>query len=85
LLRSSDVNVRRAAAAALRNTQNRAAIPSLAQGALQDSDREVQYEAVIGLAEITGMNGDWAPTYGAFLKEPQRYVDHWRECAKAQK
>jgi hypothetical protein len=81
LVASSDVNVRRGAAAALRNTQDGAAIRSLAH-ALYDSDPEVQYQAVMGLAEITGTVGEWAPASDTFLKDRQRYLDHWREWAR---
>jgi hypothetical protein len=84
LLPSKNVYVRRAAAAALRNTRDGAAIKPLTE-ALYDSDREVQYQAVIGLAEITGTVGEWAPASGTFEQNPKRYLDHWREWAKAPK
>jgi len=84
LLKSGDVNVRRGAASALRSTQDQDAIKPLAQ-ALYDTDGEVLYQAVIGLAEITGTTGEWAPASDTFLKNPQRYLDHWRDWAKANK
>jgi hypothetical protein len=84
LLRSGDVSVRRGAASALRNTRSPKAARPLAQG-LYDSDREVQYFAVIGLAEITGTVGEWAPATPTFLQDPQRYLDHWREWAESLK
>jgi len=84
LLRNGDVNIRRGAASALRNTQDSRAIKPLTE-ALYDSDGEVQYQAVIGLAEITGTTGEWAPASDTFLKNPQRYLDHWRDWAKANK
>jgi hypothetical protein len=82
LLHVSNVTVRRAGAAALRNTHNAAATDPLID-ALQDSDLEVQYQAVIGLAEITGTTGEWAPGSELFRQDPGRYVDHWREWAKS--
>jgi HEAT repeat protein len=57
LLDSSDVQVRRVAAMALRNTKSEEAIDDLTL-ALSDNDFEVRYYGVIGLAEITGQN-DW--------------------------
>jgi hypothetical protein len=84
LLHAPDATVRRAAAAALRSTRDAAAIGPLTE-ALWDNDREVQYQAVIGLAEITGVTGEWAPATDTFLKDPQRYLDHWREWADSRK
>ncbi len=84
LLNSKDVNIRRGAAAGLRNTRDGAAIQPLTQ-ALFDTDRDVQYQAVIGLAEITGTVGEWAPAYPTFLTARQRYVRHWQEWAKERK
>jgi hypothetical protein len=84
LLRSGDVFVRRGAASALRNTRSATATKPLGQ-ALYDSDRDVQYQAVIGLAEITGTVGEWAPATSTFLQDPQHYLDHWRDWAKSQK
>jgi HEAT repeat protein len=78
------VNLRRGASAGLRNTRDPAAVEPLTR-ALHDSDRDVQYQAVIGLAEITGTTGEWAPGYGLFLRAPERYVNHWQEWAKERK
>ena len=81
LLRSRYAPARRAAAAALRNTHDGAAIKPLTQ-ALNDNDSEVQYQAVIGLAEITGAPSEWSPATATFDKDPKKYLDHWREWAK---
>lgn len=81
LLNSPDVPVRRAGAQALRNMRNRAAIRPLV-GALRDSDQDVQYQAVIGLAEINGVTGEWAPGTELFNKDPEHYLKHWQEWAK---
>ena len=82
LVGAANVNIRRGAAAALRNTQDRAAIKPLAR-ALNDTDPEVQYQAVIGLAEITGAPSEWSPASETFEKAPQLYLDYWREWAKS--
>ena len=81
LLHSKDVNIRRGAAAGLRNIQDAAVIQPLSES-LYDHDREVQYQAVIGLAEITGAPSEWSPAYDTFLKDEKRYLDYWREWAK---
>jgi hypothetical protein len=82
LLHARRVPARRAATAALRNTQHGNAIKPLSE-ALYDNDSEVQYQAVIGLAEITSTTGEWAPASDTFLKDPQHYLDHWRDWAKS--
>jgi hypothetical protein len=82
LLHSADVNIRRGAAGGLRNTQDKAAIKPLTE-ALHDTDREVQYQAVIGLAEITGAPSEWSPASATFEKDPNKYLDYWRDWAKS--
>ncbi len=82
LLRSPDVAVRRAGAAALRNTRSAAATGPLTD-ALQDEDRWVEYQALMGLAEINGVTGEWAPGLELFNKDPDHFVTHWRNWAKA--
>ena len=59
LLSAGDVEARRAAVEALRNTNSPSAIAPLTK-ALEDADTDVQYVAVIGLAEITGQS-EWRP------------------------
>jgi len=78
------IEIRRAAAAALGHTRSQSAVQPLC-GALQQGDRDVQYEAVIGLAGITGTVGDWAPSVDRFRKDPQSFVDHWLQWAQLQK
>ncbi len=84
LLSSTDVLIRRGAVSALRNTQSASAEKPLAQ-ALYDHDSEIQYCAVIGLAEITGTVGEWAPAVGTLRRDPQHYLDYWRNWAKSQR
>jgi len=76
LLNSRDPELRRAAASALMRTQSSEAIgPLLA--ALGDSDFDVRYYSVVGLAEITGQT-DWRPNREAFLADQETYLRHWR-------
>ena len=72
---------RRAAASALRHTEADSAIASLLQ-ALEDTDQEVRYQAVLGLATITGET-EWGPSLDSFAREEQRYLAHWRQWTKA--
>jgi hypothetical protein len=80
LLASRDVLARRSAASAIRHTADAAAIESL-MTALNDHDHEVRYQAVIGLAEITGQS-EWGPSIDLFQRDEQSYLAHWREWAK---
>lgn len=80
LFTSRDVRVRRAATGALRHTADGDAIPVIAK-ALTDSDQRVRYQAVIGLAEITGQF-EWRPSIDAFQSEEKRYLTHWLEWSK---
>ncbi len=49
--------------------------------ALNDNNRQVRYEGVIGLAELTGQD-QWAPAIGTFESDEQKYLDHWKEWAR---
>ncbi|MBV9926419.1 MAG: HEAT repeat domain-containing protein [Acidobacteria bacterium] len=80
LLGASGVVVRRSAAAALRHIGTDAVIEPLSK-ALQDEDREVRYQAVLGLAIVTGRS-EWAPSIDLYDKDEQRYLAYWREWAK---
>lgn len=80
LLSAQDVTTRRSAASALRHTGSPNAIEALIQ-ALDDSDRDVRYNAVIGLAEITG-EYEWGPSTDLFQSNEQRYLAHWKEWVK---
>lgn len=80
LLGSKEVFVRQSAAAALRHVGDETVIEPLSK-ALQDGAREVRYQAVLGLATVTGQS-DWSPSLDLFIKEEQRYLTYWREWAK---
>lgn len=80
LLRSSNSRTRQGAASALRQMRVMEAVEGLVI-ALGDNDRDVRYQAVIGLAEFTGQN-QWAPSIGKFESDEQRYLDHWKEWSR---
>jgi len=77
LLSVPDPRVRRAAAHALRETHAVAAIGPLST-ALNDSDQMVRYDAVVGLAEITG-DLTHAPSVDTFKRDENKYLTYWRE------
>lgn len=79
LLGAPEIEARRAAALALRNTGSQRAIPALTL-ALHDGDVEVRYYGVIGLAEITGQS-EWRPLMEDFKTDESRYLVHWRQWA----
>jgi HEAT repeat protein len=81
LMRSTVVENRRAAVAALANTGSPTALASLAR-ALEDSDVDVQYLAVRGLAEITGQS-DRSTTKDVFSKQRGQYLGYWIDWARA--
>lgn len=85
LLTCGDVIVRRAAVDALRRTGVPAAIQPLAR-ALNDSDDQVVWNAIMGLAEITG-DLDHGPGLEEEFKGKQRekYVSYWRNWAQSRK
>jgi FOG: HEAT repeat len=80
LLRSSDSRTRLGAISALRQMHDMNAVDSLVI-ALGDSNRQVRYEAVIGLAELTRQD-QWAPAVGTFETDEQKYLNHWKEWAR---
>jgi hypothetical protein len=80
IVRNEDPRMRRAAASALRNIGSSACISGLAQ-ALNDSDRDTLYYAVVGLAEIEGQQ-DKKPSMEDFDTNPGPYLEYWRAWAK---
>lgn len=75
LAKSSDIEIRRNAAAALRQTGSWTAVSPLAR-LLTVNDMETQYYAVVGLGEITKEN-EWTPSYAEFQEKRNRYISHW--------
>jgi hypothetical protein len=80
LLRSQDVETRRAAASALWHSGTPASISFLVE-ALEDPDIEVRYYGVIGLAETMGQP-DWRPNMDEFVSNQARYLNYWRAWGK---
>ena len=79
LLESSDVAVRRAAASALSDIATPAVVAPLAKVGLNDSDDDVRYFSVLGLAEAT--HAQDAPPMETFKADPSRYESFWRGWA----
>ena len=79
LLEAQQAETRRAAATALRQSGASAALKPLAR-ALSDSDLEVRYNAVVGLADMTGQP-DWRTSMEVFQSEEEKYLRHWRAWA----
>ena len=48
--------------------------------ALEDSDREVRYWGVVGLARFTGQN-HWYPSIAEYREKEDLYLKHWRDWA----
>ena len=76
-----DLETRRAVASALRHSGSRSALGPLAY-MLDDSDLQVQHDAVMGLAEITG-DLEWGPNLDLFQSQEQEYLKHWHSWALA--
>jgi HEAT repeat protein len=80
LLQSPDVQVRRAAATALKRVDSEAAVPVLAVS-LDDPDWEVQYHAIVGLSSLTRENSS-RPSLEEFRREPRPYLEYWKDRAR---
>ena len=79
LLGAQETETRRAAAAALAHSGSRAALEPLSL-ALNDADAQVRYNAVVGLADLTGQS-DWRPNMDVFQSEEDKYLAHWKDWA----
>jgi hypothetical protein len=82
LLDSSSKYMRRGVTEALIGTTSPKAVTGLRR-ALADSDFEVRYNAVVGLAEIMGEKA-WRPSREEFRSDESKYLSHWREAAGKQ-
>ncbi len=76
-------DIRSSAVFALRHVGDRASVPVLIR-VLDDMDEEVKYQAVIALAEITGLDGEYAPNMEVFSKNPNMYIKKWKEWSSDQ-
>lgn len=72
------VSIRYGAMAALRNIGSRESVPMLIQH-LDDSNSNIQYSAVITLAEILDKRGDYGPNMEMFDKDPEKYIALWKQ------
>lgn len=81
LLHGPMVETRRAATEALMHIGSTSCIDPLLS-ATEDSDRDVRYYAVVGLAETTGQL-EWRPNMDDFTSDPQKYLQHWLEWSRA--
>jgi HEAT repeat protein len=79
LLGSTQVEVRRAAAAGLGDIATPDVVAPLAKVALNDSDEHVRLSAVRGLASATGAAK--APTTATFRQQPDQILQFWRTWA----
>jgi hypothetical protein len=82
LLASDDVQLRRAGAEALWHSAARSSVPALIK-ALDDSDQDIRYFAVRGLAEVTGKQ-EWGPTTNVFKDNEHHYLSQWKKWSKNQ-
>ena len=74
--------VRKNAAYAVRMAQVRSAAPLLIEG-LQDSNEDVKYQCLMGLARVLHRSGDWAPSRELFNKNESDYIGRWQTWWKA--
>jgi HEAT repeat protein len=79
LLESTNIVVRQSSAYAIRRAGGDAAIKPLTK-ALYDSDRDVRYQAVMGLAVITEQH-PWGPELDRYESNEQHYLTYWRNWA----
>ncbi len=77
LLASPSLDLRRAAARALRAIGDPSSARFLVR-ALNDSDRDVQYDAGMALAGLAGASPDNAPARIVFYHSPAKYLDKWK-------
>lgn len=81
LLGVSNIGVRRAAASALMHTGSNSAIKPLLS-VLDDSDFQVRFYGIEGLAQITGQT-EWGTYMGEFKSNEAKYLNHWKDWAEA--
>jgi len=81
LLGSTQVAVRRAAAAVLGDIATPDVVAPLAKVALNDSDERVGFLAVRGLAAVTGAAK--APTTAIFRQQPDGILQFWRTWVRS--
>jgi HEAT repeat protein len=80
LLSQADVETRRVVASAVRQMRSAEAMRLLIR-AMEDPDVDVQWEAVMGLAQATGQL-QWGPSIPAYHDNPSYYREYWRAWAR---
>jgi len=70
--------IRLGSVVALRGMKAPQAASTLAKR-LDDSDSDIQFQAVLALAEIYGKTGEFHPTTPLFNSNPQHYTDLWKD------
>ena len=83
LLKSAEPKVRQAVAVSLRASQSYTVIKPLAS-LLSDSNREVRYLAVLGLANITKQS-EWGPSIDLFARDENRFLNYWKNWVNENK
>ena len=76
LLEAGEVETRRAAITAIMHVGTKKTVPPL-KYALADPDREVRFDAVLGLARVTGQK-NWQLNMDMFIENEAKYLTHWR-------
>ena len=75
--------LRECAMQGIRKLKVSAAVPFLVQH-LDDPQDDVSYLALITLAEMVGKNGDFAPGFGLYVQNRQKYRELWHDWWKVQ-
>ena len=82
LLKHQNPLVRREVARGLRQIKSQSSIPFFVDG-LDDSNVNVRYQCMMGLAEMIGKGkgwkvGNWGPSYRLFLQGQSKYILFWK-------
>ena len=80
LMKCNSVQLRRIGSHLLRSSASTAALPQL-KAALNDSDIEVRYDAVMGLADILGDRSGHAPFLAEYRAHERGYLHYWKSKA----
>ena len=75
VMATGGVELRRSACYAIRVSDDKAAIPYL-KAALEDTDAEVRYDAMMGLYKITDNKPPGPPRIDDYLDNPNTYSDY---------
>jgi len=84
-LTSSDIlSIKLGAMTAIRNIRSVRSVPTLIKR-LDDPNKDIQYLAVIALAEIFQKNDEYAPNMGLFDQNPGHYTEIWKAWWKQER